>query len=74
MKVEFSATAYGKMMLHAAKYPHCAVNGILLAKSGQEDSNLLDLVDAVPLFHDCIYLSPMAEIALTQVNPDSSTT
>ena len=31
-EVEFSGRAYYKMVLHAAKYPHCAVNGLLLTK------------------------------------------
>ena len=33
-EVEFSLRAYCKMVLHAAKYPHCAVNGVLLTKVG----------------------------------------
>ena len=33
-EVEFSPRAYCKMVLHAAKYPHCAVNGLLLTKVG----------------------------------------
>ena len=33
-EIEFSARAYCKMVLHAAKYPHCAVNGVLLTKVG----------------------------------------
>lgn len=56
------------MILHAAKYPHLAVNGILLgSKEGK------DIVDVVPLFHQCLHVSPMAEIALVQVgNPVNS--
>lgn len=51
------------MILHAAKYPHLAVNGILLGtKEGK------DIVDVIPLFHQCLHVSPMAEIALIQVN------
>lgn len=60
------------MMLHAAKYPHCSVNGILLAEEGKskddKKSKGLNIVDAIPLFHQCLYLAPMAEIALTQVS------
>ena len=70
-EVKFSARAYCKMMLHAAKYPHCAINGILLAeeqKSKEEKkSRCLVICDAIPLFHLCIHVTPMAEIALTQV-------
>ena len=31
-EVLFEPRAYAKMILHAAKYPHCAVNGLLLAQ------------------------------------------
>lgn len=69
--VKFTPRAYCKMILHAAKYPHCAVNGVLLSecpksKDSKKSSNLAFL-DAVPLFHLCLHVSPMAEIALTQV-------
>ncbi|XP_001664192.2 ER membrane protein complex subunit 8/9 homolog [Aedes aegypti] len=62
-EVNFSARAYCKMMLHAAKYPHLAVNGLLLGAKGDQQK----VVDAVPLFHQCLHVSPMAEIALIQV-------
>ncbi|XP_055525641.1 ER membrane protein complex subunit 8/9 homolog [Wyeomyia smithii] len=62
-EVNFSARAYCKMMLHAAKYPHLAVNGLLLGEKGSEQK----VVDAVPLFHQCLHVIPMAEIALIQV-------
>lgn len=64
-EVKFSARAFCKIILHAAKYPHCAVNGVLLAKPHQ--TREVEFVDAVPLFHICINLTPMAEIALMQV-------
>lgn len=62
-EVHFSARAYCKMMLHAAKYPHLAVNGLLLGAKGDQQK----VIDAVPLFHQCLHVSPMAEIALIQV-------
>ncbi|XP_062549749.1 ER membrane protein complex subunit 8/9 homolog [Armigeres subalbatus] len=62
-EVNFSARAYCKMMLHAAKYPHLAVNGLLLGAKGDQQK----VLDAVPLFHQCLHVSPMAEIALIQV-------
>ena len=69
--VSFSSRAYAKMILHCAKYPHCAVNGVLLAESlktkGSKNSENLLFVDAIPLFHICLHLSPMYEVALTQV-------
>ncbi|CAH0730031.1 unnamed protein product, partial [Brenthis ino] len=70
-EVSLETSAYAKIMLHAAKYPHCAINGVLLAdsasiRSGAKNQDL-DILDAVPLFHHSHYLSPMAEIALTQI-------
>ncbi len=69
--VNFSLRAYAKMILHAAKHPHCAVNGVLLVKlqpKGQKPvSQKLDFVDVIPLFHQVEGLSPMIEVALSQI-------
>ncbi|CAG9794054.1 unnamed protein product [Diatraea saccharalis] len=70
-EVTMQTVAYAKIILHAAKYPHCAVNGILLAdgtkiKEGAKNQDL-DIVDSIPLFHHSHYVSPMAEVALTQI-------
>nr|CAG4644256.1 EOG090X0C9C [Lepidurus arcticus] len=65
-QVELSSLAYSKILLHAAKYPHSAVNGVLLTKKN-DDKETLKYSDAVPLFHSNISLSPMMEIALMQV-------
>ncbi|CAG9802314.1 unnamed protein product [Chironomus riparius] len=62
-EVVLSQKAYIKMVFHAAKYPHSAVNGLLLGSK----SNKTEVVDAVPLFHQCLYVTPMNEIALIQV-------
>ncbi|XP_058056956.1 ER membrane protein complex subunit 8/9 homolog [Anopheles bellator] len=62
-EIVFDPRAYCKIMLHAAKYPHLAVNGLLVAETGK----LGTIVDAVPLFHQCLHVSPMAEVALVQV-------
>lgn len=67
-EITINAKAYCKVILHAAKYPHCAVNGILLAKTSNKNKEL-EFVDAIPLFHLALNLTPMAEIALTQVSP-----
>lgn len=32
-EISVSSRAYCKISLHCAKYPHCAVNGVLLAAS-----------------------------------------
>ncbi|XP_063235870.1 ER membrane protein complex subunit 8/9 homolog [Bacillus rossius redtenbacheri] len=70
--LKFSARAYCKMILHAAKYPHCAVNGILLAEDirnkGEAKGKEIFILDAIPLFHLCLHVTPMAEVALTQID------
>lgn len=70
--ITLETKAYAKIILHAAKYPHCAVNGVLLAtatkgKDGSRNQDM-EIVDSIPMFHHSHYVSPMAEIALTQVN------
>lgn len=65
-EITINAKAYCKIILHAARYPHCAVNGVLLAKTSNKNKEL-EFVDAIPLFHITLNLTPMAEIALTQV-------
>ena len=67
MKLRFSARAYTKMLLHASKYPHKAVNGVLLGDEAVHGGEIF-AIEAVPLFHICLGLAPMLEIALAQVN------
>ncbi|XP_048475271.1 ER membrane protein complex subunit 9-like [Rhincodon typus] len=67
-EVEISARAYVKMQLHAAKYPSCAVNGLLLAERAPGTGGCLLLNDCVPLFHNCLPLTVMLEVALNQVD------
>ena len=70
---EINTLAYVKMFLHLAKYPELAVNGVLLSNrmnstNGEPDSSsYLNFVDCIPLFHGVLSLSPMLEIALSQV-------
>lgn len=58
------------MALHAAKYPHCAVNGVLLSSKAQikglstSASPKMLVVDAIPLSHQTRGLSPMLEMGL----------
>lgn len=66
-EVEISARAYVKMCLHAARYPHAAVNGLLLAPSPSA-GECLCLTDCVPLFHSHLALAVMLEVALNQVD------
>ena len=63
---ELSKLAYSKIILHAFKYPHNAINGVLLANEGS-NSQSVKYVDAIPLFHHNLGLAPMLEVALMQV-------
>ncbi|XP_015272154.1 PREDICTED: ER membrane protein complex subunit 9, partial [Gekko japonicus] len=71
-EIEICARAYVKMCLHAARYPHTAVNGLLLAQkrratvAGQADC--LCVTDCVPLFHSNLSLTVMLEVALNQID------
>jgi len=73
-ETQISILAYCKLILHAAKYPHAAVNGLLLAKKptdsdGEDDKKEdVEILDAIPLFHQGLGLAPMLEIALNQVD------
>lgn len=42
------------------------MNGLLLGRKGNDKSKT-EVADAIPLFHQCLYVSPMSEIALVQV-------
>lgn len=68
-----SALAYTKMILHAAKYPHLAVNGVLLGKPTNSSAKHFEIVDVIPLFHQCLYVTPMVEVALTQIETFAET-
>ncbi|TGZ61418.1 hypothetical protein CRM22_008005 [Opisthorchis felineus] len=54
-----------KMLLHAAKHPASAVNGLLVCR--QQDALKMNIVDYVPLFHSPLTLTPMLETALYQI-------
>ncbi|KAG0203188.1 hypothetical protein BGX28_004455 [Mortierella sp. GBA30] len=60
--MKFSHKSYLKPLLHAAKYPTTAVNGVFLADSSN------NVVDAVPFFHFWSTLTPMLEVAMAQVD------
>ncbi|XP_043641523.1 ER membrane protein complex subunit 8/9 homolog [Drosophila teissieri] len=64
---KISERAYAKLIFHAAKYPHQAVNGLLLAEKTSKGSQV-EIVDAIPLFHQCLYVTPMAEVALMLID------
>ncbi|ALC40941.1 CG3501 [Drosophila busckii] len=66
---DISETAYTKLIFHAAKYPHQAVNGLLLAEKNTKGSgSIVHITDAIPLFHQCLHVTPMAEVALMQID------
>lgn len=73
--MKLTTQAYCKMVLHGAKYPHCAVNGLLVAErpSGAPRRDQAGppslFVDCIPLFHGTLALAPMLEVALTLVRP-----
>lgn len=78
--VKLTTQAYCKMVLHGAKYPHCAVNGLLVAEKQKPRKEHLPLggpgahhtlfVDCIPLFHGTLALAPMLEVALTLVSAE----
>lgn len=70
-EASITAKAYAKILFHAAKYPHLAVNGLLLAEKNSK-SKFPTIADSIPLFHQCLYVTPMAEIALIKVNTEQS--
>lgn len=47
------------MMLHAARYFYCAVDGLCIGTSAEDEVSILDVV---PLFHNGT-LAPMLEVA-----------
>ena len=64
-KFRLEDLAYAKIILHALKYPHQTVNGVLLGSPPSSDC--VTIVDAVPLQHHWTNLSPMMEVGLGMV-------
>ena len=69
MKFNLSSRSYAKILLHTSKYPHKAVNGVLLGGETVEDGEVY-VLDTVPLFHICLGLAPMLEVALARVRQE----
>lgn len=66
-----SAKSYLKIVMHALRYPHSTVNGVLIMERRPKSTNKNysnRIVDAIPLFHSGHGLTPMVEVALTQVS------
>ena len=66
MPFSVSAKAHAKIVLHCCKYSHKAVNGVLIGSVSKKDQTV-QIQDAIPLFHLSLGLSPMLQVALTQV-------
>jgi hypothetical protein len=63
--------AYTKLIIHALKYPHDTVNGLLLGQRSAPDA-AIDIVDVVPLLHNRIDpTSSIIEVGLGLVRPPS---
>eukprot|EP00116_Pleurobrachia_bachei_P009202 sb/3469464/ len=77
-EVQLSLRAYAKILSHVVQYPYTAVNGVLLTVAGddnvedKEENKRINIVDAVPLFHYNISLTPMLTVALTQIEEYAS--
>jgi len=65
--MEISSRAYCKLILHCGKYPSSQINGLLLARK----DDLSHICDAIPLFHMSVGLTPMHEVALSQVENEA---
>jgi hypothetical protein len=58
--------AYCKMALHAVKFPHCSVHGLLVGRLGSGENLEVRVVDSFPVFHNSVVAPPL-EIALIHV-------
>ncbi|XP_075067270.1 ER membrane protein complex subunit 9 [Mixophyes fleayi] len=64
-EVELCTRVYGKMILHAARYPQSTVSGVLL---GRRTPDCITLCDCVPIGHLHLPLALSLEVALTQID------
>lgn len=67
MRYEIGQSAYIKLVLHALKHKTSTVNGVLLGRFASHNEEVLEISEAVPLFHSQIALLPPLEIALLQI-------
>ncbi|XP_021769130.1 ER membrane protein complex subunit 8/9 homolog [Chenopodium quinoa] len=63
---EIGQNAYIKLVLHALKHKESSVNGVFVGRF-DGGKGVVEIVDAVPLFHSNIGLLPALEIALIQI-------
>ncbi|ORY95795.1 hypothetical protein BCR43DRAFT_459701 [Syncephalastrum racemosum] len=64
--ITVTADAYALPLLHAAKYPHEQVCGVLLGEVTPQGA--IHLKTGIPLFHHWTSLTPMLEVALRQAD------
>lgn len=61
--VEVCMLPYSKMVLHAIKYPHCHVRGVLLGRTNGTENGVVEkitVVDAIPAIHN-VLVTPILE-------------
>ena len=60
--------------LHAAAYPSCAVNGLLLGTQSSGVAASTVVTSAVPLFHSNLGLAPLYDVAFALVEAHAQAT
>ncbi|KAF8603319.1 UPF0172-domain-containing protein [Ceratobasidium sp. AG-I] len=73
-KFTISHKAYTKLIIHAAKYPHAPVNGVLIGAASPSAGGSIVVADAIPLLHQWTNLSPMMEIGLDLAHSHAEST
>ena len=69
-KSTISREAALTLLLHAAKFPAAAVNGLLLGNHADlQEGGSVSITSAVPLLHTFLTLAPSLETALFLVRP-----
>jgi hypothetical protein len=66
MDFDVSTQAYRKALLHLLKFPTKNCIGIFIGKKSPTSSDIVNVTDAIPLFHDHV-MAPTLEISLEQV-------
>ncbi|KAF7633213.1 hypothetical protein Mgra_00007404 [Meloidogyne graminicola] len=56
-KINISSISYCKIILHAIKYPHCQIKGILIGKNNCEGG--INVLDVIPALHSALVVPPI---------------
>ncbi|CAK5010355.1 unnamed protein product [Meloidogyne enterolobii] len=56
-KINISSISYCKIILHAFKYPHCQIKGVLLGKNNSE--GCIEVLDVIPALHSALVVPPI---------------